>query len=497
MPRLTAQLVENFAGTFLSPRYDDPAPTPAFHREAWGLYCSDAPLCTVIAPRDHAKSTALTFDYVLAEVLFRVSDYVILLGSTEDMAAEQLSNIREELADNDALRQSFGVKGFEQDSKTDIIVRCTDGHRFRILARGAEQKIRGKMWKGKRPNLMVFDDVEDDEQVMNKDRRVKFRAWVFRAALQAISQRGKVRVHGTILHDDSWLARIIKSVKEALAKGERPSWKYLYYKAHASFDDFSAMLWPERWTEAKLRARRQAFVDDGDAPGYSQEFLNEPGDTADPYLRRDDFLPATEDDLRAQKVLGCGVDFAISKRDKANRTSFTIGGKDVQNLLTVVDQRVGRWDSLEIIEEFFLIEAAWHPTFWVEDGQIWKAISPVLTKEMQKRDRYLNIFPLPSITDKASRGRVFQKRHRAHGMRFDKSASWYPGYEDELMKFRVEAEATLDDQFDSTVELCRGFENAPEVEGDDFMSEEQFEHEYASRRLRKTVHHGRSAVTGY
>jgi hypothetical protein len=156
MPKLTAELLESFAGVYLSPRYDEPKPTPPFHRKAWTLYTSTHPQVGCDAPRDHAKSTGLTFDYILGEVCFRISDYVILIGSTEDMAAEQLSNIREELAGNDDLRRDFGISHFEKEATTDIIVVCTDGHRFRILARGSEQKIRGKMWNGKRPNLIVL-----------------------------------------------------------------------------------------------------------------------------------------------------------------------------------------------------------------------------------------------------------------------------------------------------------------------------------------------------
>ena len=91
--QLSADLIESFGGTFISPKYDQLCPTPSFHREAWKLYTSDAPSAMVIAPRDHAKSSALSMVYILAEVLFRASDYVILVGSTEDGAAEQLGNI--------------------------------------------------------------------------------------------------------------------------------------------------------------------------------------------------------------------------------------------------------------------------------------------------------------------------------------------------------------------------------------------------------------------
>ena len=491
---LTAEVIEAFAGIYLSARYDELQPTPQFHRECWALYCSPHPQCLVIAPRDHAKSTALTFDYTLAEVCFRTSDYVIIIGSIEDMAAEQLSNIREELNENDLLRQDFGIDSFEQDSKTDIIVRCKDGHRFRILARGAEQKIRGKMWKGKRPNLIIGDDMEDDEQVENRDRRSKFRRWFFRAAKQALSQSGKIRVHGTILDEDSLLSRLRKNEE----------WKHLFYKAHTAFNDFSALLWPSRWTEAKLRARQRELIADGDAAGYSQEFLNDPLDSSEAYLRREDFLPMQDEDYDKPLVVGVGVDFAVTKKDKANRSSFTVGGKCVENLIYIKDQRVGRMDSLEIIEEFFSIQKAWHPdVFWVEKGQIWNTIEPMLYKEMQERNKrgesdcFLNIDARASTSDKAVRGRPFQKRHRARCVRFDKRTDWYAAYEAELLRFRVEAEAKLDDQFDSTAILISGFESMPEVEQEDFMEDEDLEFEAESIRLRSTKAAGRSAVTGY
>jgi hypothetical protein len=95
--KLTAALIEGFAGTFLSPLYDDAKPTPQFHREAWAMYGSDEPFCAVAAPRGHAKSTALTHDYTLATALFRVEDYMILVSSNEEMAIEHLGDITREV----------------------------------------------------------------------------------------------------------------------------------------------------------------------------------------------------------------------------------------------------------------------------------------------------------------------------------------------------------------------------------------------------------------
>lgn len=493
--KLSAELIENFAGTYLSPRYDQPRPTPPMHRAAWALYCSDDPQVEWIAPRDHAKSTAGTFDYGLAEALFRSSDYIIIIGSTEEKAAEQLSNISDELHDNTDLRRDFHIKSFEIDTRTEIVVKLEDGWRFRILARGAEQRIRGALWKGKRPNLIICDDMEDDEQVENKDRRAKFRRWFFRAAKQALAKNGKIRVHGTILHEDSLLARLRKM----------KTWKHLFYKAHSGFDDFSGLLWPERWSEEALRFRRQEFIEDGDSAGYSQEFLNDPQDNADAYLRRDDFIPMGEKDFELPKVICAGADFAVSKADMANRTSFTIGGKDAANRVHHLDFRVGRWSSTVTrveasngergwIDEMFDIQTRWQPeVFFVEDGVIWQAVRRIVFQEMQERDIFLNIEALTPIKDKATRGRSYQKRHRAGACLYNTAAEGFEGMKEEQCKFTGQTEAKLDDQFDSAATLHLGLDRMALLEDEDFEPEEELE----MRRRDPRKVGGRSVVTGY
>ncbi len=486
MVKLTGDLIEAFAGAFLSPRYDSPVATPKWHREAWSLYATGGTRVACVAPRDHAKSTALTYDYILAELCFRTSDYCILIGSTEPKASEQLSNLSEELHENADLRAEFGISEFEVDQKTEIIVKCSDGHRFRVLARGSEQKIRGAMWKGKRPNLIVCDDMEDDEQVESTFRRKKFRDWFFRAAVQALSVTGKIRVHGTILHEDALLVHLSKN----------PSWKFLFYKAHESYSDFSNILWPEKWDATRLRARQREFEAIGDAAGYSQEFLNNPLGHADSYLKRDQFLPMTEEDFEKEKRYIIGADFAVSKLDNANRTSFTVGGQDIDNLIHIVDERVGRWSSEEWIELLFELDAQWNPElFMVEKGPIWASLYPIIRNEMQKRDHWINFHPIAASKDKAVRGRSFQKRMLGRGVRFNDKAEWFGGYLDELLRFTGVTQAVLDDQFDSTAYVSLGFDILGDIEDEeDFGADPELE-ELARTQTAELL--GRSTVTGY
>jgi hypothetical protein len=243
-----------------------------------------------------------------------------------------------------------------------------------------------------------------------------------------------------------------------------------------------------------LRQKRQLYIDDQDAAGYSQEYLNDPHDNEDAYLKKDWFLEMSDDDHDSPKLIGAAADFAISKKDSANRTSITVGGMDLQNALNVIDQRVGRMDSEEIIEEIFAVNEQWHPDFfWVEGGQIWLALWPMIRTAMQAKNRYINFIVRTPIKDKAARGRTLQKRMRGGGAKFHKQAYWYAGYEEELLRFTGISEATLDDQFDSTALLALGFEELPAVEDEDFEDDD-------SRSLRledPRQKQGRDEVTGY
>jgi predicted phage terminase large subunit-like protein len=268
----------------------------------------------------------------------------------------------------------------------------------------------------------------------------------------------------------------------------------LFYKAHAGFDDFSDILWPEQFTESDLRKIRQGYIDDFDSSGYSQEYLNSPYDHNDAYFKQAWFVGMEGPDFNVEKRVFIGADFAISKADRANRSSFTVGGVDAGNFLHIFDQSVDRWSTDEIIDEMFRLQEVHNPeAFFVEDGVIWKALEPIILREMRIRNIYLNCVAMLSTKDKATRGRSLQKRMKARAVKFDKESQWYPGYEAEMLKFTGYSEAVADDQVDSTSILSRGVDELPILDEEDFMTEEELY--YASEEPRNDQ--GRSKLTGY
>src|SRR5690606_3696690 len=174
--KLNADVIAGLVGSCFAPRFDGATASPRCHYEWWDLCCSDAKYVAIAAPRQHAKTTAITVGYGLSCLLFRERRFMVIVSDTEAQAAMFLGNIKTELTDNPTVAEMFDLKRdekgdvvFVKDTLVDIIVACNDGHMFRVMAKGAEQKLRGMNWNGLRPDLIICDDMENDELVMNKE----------------------------------------------------------------------------------------------------------------------------------------------------------------------------------------------------------------------------------------------------------------------------------------------------------------------------------------
>ena len=505
--QLTSDIIKGFVGTCLINKFDSASQIPKFHEEMWDLCTSKNRFVAISAPRGHAKYTAISLSYVLANVLFRNRRFVLLVSDTESQAAMFLGQITQELQENQDIIELFNLKknekgevAFEKDSATDIIVSFADGTKFRIVAKGSEQKLRGMLWNGSRPDLIVCDDLENDEVVMNKDRREKFKRWVYGALIPCRSQNGIIRIVGTVLHMDSFLENLMPrdtdkyTVHEELKTYSTRSasqWKTVKYKAHNQ--DFSQILWPERRTAQEFRLIRQDYIDRGLADVYSQEYLNIPIDEANTFFKKNDFAPRREEDKKKKLNYYISGDFAISEAERADYTVMIIGGMDEDGILHIVNVIRDRMDGLEIVDTLIMLQKLYDPiAFGIEDMQVSKAIGPFLSRTMIEQNVFLNIIPLkPHKADKKTRAKSIQARMRAGAVKFDKSAEWYQALEDELMRFPRDKH---DDQVDSMAYLGLMLDKIIEAPTKEEMEDEEYEHELEESGLNEE---GRSEICGY
>jgi len=432
--QLSADTVDGFVQKMLLPNFDDPCPTPRFHRTMWGMCCDKEKQVAMAAPRDHGKSSAVTLSYFMCELLFRSSDYALIVSDTERQAGLFLSDVTMELTTNDDLIQMFGVSKFVKESATDIIVEMKDGHQFRASAFGAEQRLRGLKWKHKRPNLIVVDDLEDDTAVTSKERRVKLSHWFYSALLPCLSTRGKIRVVGTILHLDSLLESLLSD----------DNWLSDRFQAHTP--TFRTILWPERWPKARLKKKRKEYVMRGIPEIYSREYLNWPIDDETAFFRKIDFH-AVKFKLPRHPIYYAAADLAITKKETSDYTAIAVCCLDDENRVLVVDMVRGRWDSLEIIDHLFAVQVKYKPAiFTIESDKIQKSLGPIINLEMRRRGIYINMNPINPTTDKLVRAQSFNARMKAAGVFFNEKADWFPDCQNELLLF---PRGKHDDQVDA------------------------------------------------
>lgn len=504
--KLTKEVVAGFVGSVLAPKFEDSCASPEFHNEVWELCTSTYRFVAVAAPRGHAKSTAVTLGYGLATLLFRERKFMLLVSDTESQASLFLGNIKQALQENDTLIELFGLKRnekglvqFVKDSETDIIVEFDDGAKFRIIAKGSEQKLRGLLWNSTRPDLIICDDMENDELVMNKDRRLKFKRWFTNALLPSLSDKGIIRVVGTILHMDSMLENLMPKPYDKMTVTEplkqyttrRGKWKSIKYRAHT--DDFSELLWPQKKTVEFFKMERADAFERGMQDGYSQEYLNIPIDESTTYFRRADFLPLREEDFKKPVRYYITADLAISDKETADYSVFIVGAVDEDKRLQIRNVIRERMDGREIVDCLLALQKLYQPeAVGIEEMQISKAIGPFLREEMIRHNNFMTYYPLKhGGKDKITRSRSIQARMRAHGVKFDKAGDWYSIFEDELMRFPRDKH---DDQVDAFAYLGLMLDVIVEAPTKEDLEEDAYQEEYEHSGLSDS---GRSQMTGY
>lgn len=504
--KLDKYILEGFVGSCLTPYFDNAVPFQNFHRELWELCTGKDQFVAVCAPRRHSKSTTVTISYGLAAVLFRQSRFMIIVSDTVAQSVLFLGQIKQILEDSRQIQGLFGLlvdeKGlvYEKCTEDDIIIRFADGHKFRIMAKGAEQKLRGLLFEGMRPDLIICDDILNEELVANKDRRDKLRRWFYGSLVPCRSKDGRLILLGTPMNLDDILESLMPSerakttvVEDLKVWSTKKSgmWKTMKYRAHNS--DFSKILWPEMHSKASLQELRTELTEQGIPEVYSCEMLCNPVDDSIRYFRKTDFLPMTEEDKKKNFTYYITADLAISEKDRADYTAIVVGGMDHNGQLHIVHVIRDRIAGDQIVETLLALQKTYDPqAVGIEDTQISKAIGPYLNRAMMESGIYLNLVMLkPHRQDKIQRARSIQARMRAGQVKFDKDADWWDVFFDECLSF---PRAKHDDVVDALAYQGILIDYMSEGMTKEEMDDEEYQEDYKNSGYADT---GRDYVCGY
>lgn len=153
-------------------------------------------------------------------------------------------------------------------------------------------------------------------------------------------------------------------------------------------------------------------------------------------------------------------DFAIGEKQQNDWTVGVTLLQDSNDTLYIMDVVRFKGDAMQIVENILDTAKKWGSgiagdyRLGVEDGQIWRAIEPLLKKRMSERKEFWSYEPLKPLTDKLSRARPLQGRMQQGRVVFPDEASWLKDTQTELLRFPAGAHDDIVDAMAWGVRLC-------------------------------------------
>ena len=352
--------------------------SPDFHKEIMDLathrndeeWNNKRNLNTLVlaAPRNHSKSTLITFLYVIWSLVTQRKFFTVIISDIARISVSHTRNIKEEFESNERLRNDWGIvlgkdwdelNGFSRGEKEkwtdeefvigfrkwDLAKNTWGGDlddRARILARMANNPLRGLRFGHRRPDLVIADDLENDELVDTSVQRDKLAQWWDSAVEPMIEPPpvGQIILVGTVLHYGSLLNKML--ARSDLYVTRR-------YKAIVSATDdlgniVQSPLWPERFSLDRLISIKAKNV-----LAFQKEYMNEPRDDTTRTFRSSwvqwydahdiAYKPTTRRWFFRGKPLTffTGIDWTVGKDDAADYFSLVMIGKTPENDIVVFD----------------------------------------------------------------------------------------------------------------------------------------------------------------
>lgn len=301
-------------GWFINPKYVT-LETPDFHKEILSIAADKSVArAAFVAPRGHAKSTEISFVYPLWSAVNKQHRFCVIVSDTYTQSEEFVNALKDEFESNVKLRWLYG--DLVGDDWRDGEFVLTTGIKF--IAKGSGQKIRGIRHRDTRPDLMIFDDIENDENVESAEQRKKLYKWFTKAALQALSRDGRAILIGTILHFDSLVNKVAKKADVFL------SWKTkTYYAITTDKNGKHHALWPEHMSLEQLISIRDNPKDPlyVGSITFAQEYQHKPFDEEDAIIQPS-WIQWADGRPEKQNVVASvlTIDPAASEKTKADPT---------------------------------------------------------------------------------------------------------------------------------------------------------------------------------
>lgn len=289
-----------------------------------------------IAPRGMGKSTWCFVILPLWALAHRHREYMIAVGEQADVARKHMLTLRRELEQNENLRRDFpklcnpakqGRRNEDGSANEGAGRAISESSRLYvsvdqkvIQASGIDSTNLGAAFGGKRPDLIVFDDIEPDEgnySTAQKERRLStvIGQYFPMSPSATVTFVGTVQMAGAIMHD------VLRYATEPNADDLEPWVKEArieprYYPLLATSADGEARsTWEAKYPTAWCRERAGTSE-------FRLAYMNEPRGRDGGFWVDDDFVYEQPDETFTRWVLE--VDPAVTTKVSSDWTGLAV-----------------------------------------------------------------------------------------------------------------------------------------------------------------------------
>lgn len=436
-----------------------------------------SPRLMLLMPPRHGKSELASIRFPAWHLGHYPSHEIINVGYNLDLPMKFSRKVREMMREPQ-YNAVFPDTALDPDSQSVEAWNTTKGGGF--TAAGVGGGITGKG-----AHILIIDDpLKNQEEADKVEHRDKLWDWYQSTAYTRLAPGGGVLVIETWWNDDDLAGRLQQMMGTDPAADQfdvvrypalSESWEYRsrttnvierFDEEHVGDPDLELLrpkdfcLHEDRYpTEAlkRIRANLQPRI-------WSALYQQNPVPDEGMYFKKEFF--------RYQKALpapgGMRIytawDFAIGEKQQNDWTVGATIMQDETDSLYVLEIYRMKGDSFQIVEAILDCALRWGtlPTtgylIGAEDGQIWRAIEPLLKKRMSERKQFPPYEVLRPMTDKLARARPLQGRMQQGRVVFPEGAGWLQQAEQELLRFPAGAHDDVVDALAWAAQLCMGKE---------------------------------------
>jgi len=319
---------------------------------------------------------------------------VIIVSDTNDQATGFTLPIRLELEDNPRIKNDFGKFRGGVWKNNDF----TSKNGVRILARGKGEKVRGLKNRQHRPDKVIVDDFENDENVENPRLVEKGIRWLRRAVIGSMGEGYTFLMIGNLFHPKSVLSQFIAEKDE----DGTPLYVSRIYRAWIDYGKSDQRpLWPARWSAERLeKKRRQMGTVD-----FNAEMMNLTGAEDSPF-REEWFRYYTRIEI-VNHVLQVStfVDPSATSTESSDyKAVITVSSEQYEKLIF---RCLHAWIRKATVGEMF--GASYHQVdhyggqIGIEENMFKDFLHEAIQQEAKRRNRYLPWMPVHHSGNKRAR----------------------------------------------------------------------------------------------